>query len=143
MGTNKQNTNESYKSTVWRITPKHLNSGIQIVDIAAHIAGVMFNWDWSLKTMQLLDLKIGNQCNNFPKGADKTGPMHFRVNRPEQPEDSNNRAKISFLKSLKGKCMEQKLMISILIRLFQENYDFFQMKTLTHDISVSDFYNFS
>lgn len=135
MGTHKHNTNESYNSTVWRITPKHLNSGIQIVYIAAHIAGVMFNWDWSLKTMQLLDLKIGHQCNNFPKGAKG-------VNRPEQPEDSNNRAKISFLKSLKGKCMEQKLMISILIRLFQENYDFFQMKTLTHDISVSHFYNF-
>ncbi|CAB3229648.1 unnamed protein product [Arctia plantaginis] len=43
------------------------------VEIAAYIAGGMFNEGYSavLKTMQLLDLKIGQQCNNFAKGVDK------------------------------------------------------------------------
>ncbi|CAB3224577.1 unnamed protein product [Arctia plantaginis] len=68
-----QNANETFNSTVWRIAPKHLNSGIKIVEIAAYIAGGMFNEGYSavLKTMQLLDLIIRQQCNNFVKGADK------------------------------------------------------------------------
>ena len=68
-----QNANESFNSTVWRMSPKHLHSGIKIVEIAASIAGGMFNEGCSaaLKTMQLLDLKIGQQCNNFAERADK------------------------------------------------------------------------
>nr|XP_032514623.1 uncharacterized protein LOC116768095 [Danaus plexippus plexippus] len=57
LGGHTQNANESFNSTVWRIVPKHLNSGIKIVEIAAYIAGGMFNEGYSavLKTMQLLD----------------------------------------------------------------------------------------
>ncbi|CAB3241904.1 unnamed protein product [Arctia plantaginis] len=67
LGGHTQNANESFNSTVWRIVPKHLNSGLKIVEIAAYIAGGIFNEGYSaaLKTMQLLDLKIGQQCNNF------------------------------------------------------------------------------
>ncbi|XP_046617623.1 uncharacterized protein LOC124303880 [Neodiprion virginianus] len=73
LGGHTQNANETFNSTVWRITPKHLHSGIKIFEIAAYIAGEMFNEGYSaaLKTMQLLDLKIGHQCNNFAKGADE------------------------------------------------------------------------
>ena len=73
LGGHTQNANESFNSTVWRMTPKHLHSGIKIVEIAAYIAGGMFNEGYSaaLKTMQLLDLKIRQQCNNFAERADK------------------------------------------------------------------------
>ncbi|OWR50850.1 hypothetical protein KGM_202497 [Danaus plexippus plexippus] len=64
LGGHTQNANESFNSTVWRIVPKHLNSGIKIVEIAAYIAGGMFNEGYSA------------QCNNFAKGADNE-----RVNR--------------------------------------------------------------
>ncbi|XP_025159029.1 uncharacterized protein LOC105189804 isoform X2 [Harpegnathos saltator] len=33
-----QNSNESFNSTIWLITPKHLNSGQKIVEIAAYMA---------------------------------------------------------------------------------------------------------
>ncbi|KAI4472277.1 hypothetical protein M0802_016986 [Mischocyttarus mexicanus] len=59
--------------------PKVLkSSSFKIIKIAAYIAGGMFNEGYSaaLKTMQLLDLKIGQQCNNFARGVDKK-----RVNR--------------------------------------------------------------
>ena len=73
LGGHTQNANESFNSTVWRMAPKHLHSGIKIVEIAAYIARGMFNEGYSatLKTMQLLDLKIGQQCNNFSERADK------------------------------------------------------------------------
>ncbi|EFN61336.1 hypothetical protein EAG_00043, partial [Camponotus floridanus] len=50
-----------FNSTVWRMSPKHLNSGRKIVEIAAYMAAGMFNEGYSavLSTMQLLDLKIG------------------------------------------------------------------------------------
>lgn len=72
LGGHTQNANESINSTVWRIVPKHLHSGIKIVEIAAYIAGGMFNEGYSaaLKIMNLLDLKIGQQCNNFAEKAD-------------------------------------------------------------------------
>ncbi|CAB3249671.1 unnamed protein product [Arctia plantaginis] len=47
---------------------------------------------------------------------DKTGAIHFEVKRPEQPADSNIRAKTSFLKSLKGNSMDQESLISLLLR---------------------------
>lgn len=38
LGGHTQNANESYNSTIWRLAPKHLNSGIKIVEIAAFTA---------------------------------------------------------------------------------------------------------
>ena len=60
LGGHTQNSNESFNSTVWRINPKHLNSGQKIVEIATYMAAGMFNEGYSsvLSTMQLLDLKI-------------------------------------------------------------------------------------
>ncbi|XP_058810387.1 uncharacterized protein LOC131675426 [Phymastichus coffea] len=73
LGGHTQNANESFNSTVWRMTPKHLHSGIKIVEIATYIAGGMFNEGYSavLQTMQILDLKIGQQCMNFSRQADQ------------------------------------------------------------------------
>ena len=56
-----QHSNESFNSTVWRMSPKHLNSGQKVIEIAAYMAAGMFNEGYSavLTTMQLLDLKVG------------------------------------------------------------------------------------
>ncbi|XP_058808181.1 uncharacterized protein LOC131673856 [Phymastichus coffea] len=72
LGGHTQNSNESFNSTVWRITPKHLNSGQKIVEIAAYMAAGMFNEGYSavLQTMQLLNLKIGQQCKMFADNVD-------------------------------------------------------------------------
>ena len=43
LGGHTQNANESFNFTAWRMSPKHLHSGIKIVEIAAYIAGGMFN----------------------------------------------------------------------------------------------------
>ncbi|XP_066590498.1 uncharacterized protein [Prorops nasuta] len=72
LGGHTQNSNESFNSTVWRVTPKHLNSGQKIVEIAAYMAAGMFNEGYSavLHTMQLLNLKIGQQCKMFTDNVD-------------------------------------------------------------------------
>ena len=67
-----QNSNESFNSIVWRLNPKHVNSGFKIVEIAANMATGIFNEGYSavLSTMQLLDIVIGQQCKNFADTVD-------------------------------------------------------------------------
>ncbi|XP_071582033.1 uncharacterized protein [Temnothorax nylanderi] len=67
LGGHTQNANESFNSTVWRLAPKHLNSGINIIEITAIIASGVFNESYYaiLKLMELLDIKIGQQCKFF------------------------------------------------------------------------------
>ena len=43
LGGHTQNPNESFNATVWRMAPKHLNSGHKIVEIAAYMAAGIFN----------------------------------------------------------------------------------------------------
>ena len=63
LGGHTQNANESFNSTVWRMAPKHLDSGLKIVETASYLAAGMFNEGYStiLTTMQQLQLKIGQQ----------------------------------------------------------------------------------
>lgn len=98
LGGHTQNANESFNSTVWRMTPKHLHSGIKIVEIAAFIAGGMFNEGYSavLKTMHLLGLKIGLQCNSFCNKADED-----RITR------QNRRASLATKEARTARRMEQ------------------------------------
>lgn len=71
LGGHTQNSNESFNSTVWRLNPKHLHSGLQIVELSAYIAAGVFNEGHSaiLMVMNLLQLKVGQQCKMF---ADNT-----------------------------------------------------------------------
>ena len=72
LGGHTQNPNESFNATVWRMTPKHLNSGHKIIEIAAYMAAGIFNEGYSavLITMQLLHLNIGQQCKTFVDTTD-------------------------------------------------------------------------
>lgn len=72
LGGHTQNSNKSFNSIVWRLNPKHLNSGQKVVEIAAYMATGIFNEGYSavLETMQLLNMIIGQQCKNFSQSAD-------------------------------------------------------------------------
>jgi len=61
LGGHTQNANESFNATVWRLAPKHLNSGLKIVEILAYIAAGVFNEGYSsiLKIMNALDIIVG------------------------------------------------------------------------------------
>lgn len=67
LGGHTQNANASFNCMVWRLAPKHLNSGIKIIEIAAFIAAGVFNEGYYavLKIMETLDIKIGQQCKLF------------------------------------------------------------------------------
>lgn len=62
-----QNANESFNGTVWRLAPKHLNCGSKIIEIAAYLAGGMFNegYVFILKVMNDLQVEIGPSCKQF------------------------------------------------------------------------------
>lgn len=49
------------------MAPKHLHSGKKIIEIAVNMAAGIFNEGYSavLITMQLLNIKIGQQCKMF------------------------------------------------------------------------------
>ncbi|GFX33519.1 uncharacterized protein TNCV_1931861 [Trichonephila clavipes] len=38
-----QNANESFNSTIWRLSPKHLHSGVKIVELSSYLAVGLFN----------------------------------------------------------------------------------------------------
>ncbi|XP_043257881.1 uncharacterized protein LOC122400460 [Colletes gigas] len=67
-----QNANESFNATVWRLTPKHLNSGRKIVEIAAYIAAAIFNEGYVavLQIMAELELRVGSQSKKYAKEVD-------------------------------------------------------------------------
>lgn len=81
LGGHTQNANESFNSTIWRLAPKHLNSGIKIIEIAAFLAAGIFNEGYYavLKIMEMLNIKIGQQCKLCADTHDAT-----RVTRQER-----------------------------------------------------------
>ncbi|KZC13116.1 hypothetical protein WN55_05539, partial [Dufourea novaeangliae] len=88
VGDHTQNVNESFNSTVWRLAPKHLTYGINIIEIAAFIAASVVNEGYCaiLKMMNILQIKIGHECKSF---ADKYNAA--RVNRQERRSPSSSK----------------------------------------------------
>ncbi|XP_071579129.1 uncharacterized protein [Temnothorax nylanderi] len=80
LGGHTQNANESFNSTIWRLAPKHLHSGVKIIEIAAYITAGIFNEGYFavLKIMEILQIKIGPQCKLF---AD-----NYKVERTKRQE---------------------------------------------------------
>jgi len=69
LGRHTQNPNESFNALVSKLAPKHLNTGIKIIQIAAFIATVIFNegYDAILKIMDTLDIVLGRECHLYAK----------------------------------------------------------------------------
>jgi len=93
-----QNANESFNSTVWCMSPKHLHSGRKIIEISAYMAAGMFNEGYSavLSTMQLLDLKIGQLCKMLADNVDA-----------QRIERENRRTSLSSKEALTAHRLEQ------------------------------------
>ncbi|KYN19307.1 PREDICTED: uncharacterized protein LOC108761628 [Trachymyrmex cornetzi] len=85
LGGHTQNANESFNATIWRIAPKHLNSGLKITEIAAYLAAGIFNEGFSsiLRVMQQLELTIGTYCMSFANKRDE-----IRVSQEEHRSHS-------------------------------------------------------
>ena len=67
-----QNSNESFNSTVWHLSPKNYSSGKKILQIASDIAVCNFNDGLInvLRIMKVMDMNIGPQSYNFCLEAD-------------------------------------------------------------------------
>ena len=88
LGGHTQNANESFNPTIWRLAPKHLNSGRKIVEIAAFIATGVFNEGYYaiLKIMQTLEINIGDHCKLFAENYDAQ-----RIRRQERRSLSSSK----------------------------------------------------
>jgi len=64
LGGETQNNNESFNSTVWRLTPKHFHCGPKVNEIAAYLATGIFNEGFYavLKTMTI-GIIVGEKAN--------------------------------------------------------------------------------
>ncbi|XP_074111956.1 uncharacterized protein LOC141535751 [Cotesia typhae] len=72
LGGHTQNANECYNSTVWRLCPKHLNSGLKIVEMSAFISAGLFNdgLNFILRVMNSMQIIIGRQCMSYREKID-------------------------------------------------------------------------
>ncbi|XP_018363685.1 PREDICTED: uncharacterized protein LOC108761572 [Trachymyrmex cornetzi] len=88
LGGHTQNANESFNSTVWRFCPKHLHSGLKIVESATFIAAGLFNEGYSaiFQIMMALKLIIGRQCKMYGDNVDE-----WRVPRQERRSISSSK----------------------------------------------------
>ncbi|KYM96986.1 hypothetical protein ALC62_12364, partial [Cyphomyrmex costatus] len=73
LGTNTQNSNESYNSCVWHIVPKHTFVGRKVVEIAAYCTACTFNEDLQplLKIMETMGVTIGRNAVDLVQRRNK------------------------------------------------------------------------
>jgi hypothetical protein len=67
-----QNNNESLNAMIWKIAPKILFSGTEVVHAAANIATIIFNEGYIglLQVVQLMNMTIGPNLHNYCKEKD-------------------------------------------------------------------------
>lgn len=72
LGGHTQNANESFNGTIWRLTPKHLNAGRKVVELAAFLAAIIFNDGYTLilRVMQEIGVNIGTEAKSFAHRTD-------------------------------------------------------------------------
>ncbi|GFV33490.1 uncharacterized protein TNCV_318161 [Trichonephila clavipes] len=72
LGGHKQNANESYNSTIWRLAPKHLHSELKLVELASYLVAGLFNEGNSslLMVMNEAGIVVGRQSFNYAEQVD-------------------------------------------------------------------------
>ena len=78
------------------MAPKHLHSGLKIVEIASYLAAGMFNEGYSAILTIMQQLKIGQQCKMFADNVDK-----------QQIERERRRASLSSKEARTARRLEQ------------------------------------
>ena len=66
-----QNANESFKATIWRLSQKHIHSGLKIIAISACLAAGIFNEGYSsaLQIVNKLNLTIDIYAKVFAENC--------------------------------------------------------------------------
>lgn len=90
VGANTQNNNESYNSVVWRIAPKHIFSGKNIVELAANCALCRYNEGSMplLKIMETMGVTIGLTASAM---AAKNDESRIQLSNFQSSEQSKQR----------------------------------------------------
>jgi len=80
LGAETQNNNESLNSLIWTFAPKHLHSGLKIVEIVTFLAVMIFNEGFQtiLKTISM-GCKIGCEAQAYVHHRDQA-----RIDRSER-----------------------------------------------------------
>ena len=68
-----KNANESFNATVWRLSPKHLHSGLKIIEMSVFIAAGIFNEGYTsiLRVMNKLNIIVGTYSKVFVENNDE------------------------------------------------------------------------
>lgn len=72
LGGHTQNANESFNSTVWRLAPKHLHSGLKVIEVASYLATGLFNEGNTslLMVMKEAGIVVGTQSLHYAEQMD-------------------------------------------------------------------------
>ncbi|KYN09153.1 hypothetical protein ALC57_18735 [Trachymyrmex cornetzi] len=73
-----QNSNESFNQLVWKITPKHLQAGFSVVEVAANIAACTFNDGTTahLSILHSMGVNIGHSAHEYARKEDESRILH-------------------------------------------------------------------
>lgn len=90
LGGHTQNANESYNNLIWRLAPKHLHSGMKIVQIAAHISAGVFNEGQSsiLRIMNAMEIIVDKQSLQYAKSKDSERILKQDVKTSEASKEA-------------------------------------------------------
>ncbi|GFU41174.1 uncharacterized protein TNCV_3899831 [Trichonephila clavipes] len=89
LGGHTQNSNESFNSTIWRLTPEHLHSELKILELTSYLAAGLFNERDSslLMVMNEAGIIVGGQSFNYAEQMDnKRVSRQFRRSSLESKE---------------------------------------------------------
>ncbi|XP_044580501.1 uncharacterized protein LOC123262383 [Cotesia glomerata] len=81
LGGHTQNANESFNSTIWRMAPKHLHSGLKTIEIAAYLAACLFNEGSSSILLVMNELGLIFRNNSFNHAQQSDSQRVTRQNR--------------------------------------------------------------
>ncbi|XP_014469587.1 PREDICTED: uncharacterized protein LOC106741784 isoform X2 [Dinoponera quadriceps] len=84
-----QNSNESFNQLIWKIAPKTMNSGAEIVNIAVFLATCMFNNGVTslLEIMNVLGISVGSGAHLYAAEEDETRIVKAELQAQEQTKE--------------------------------------------------------
>ncbi|XP_014478531.1 PREDICTED: uncharacterized protein LOC106746440 [Dinoponera quadriceps] len=88
-----QNSNESFNQLIWKIAPKTMNSGAEIVNIAVFLATYMFNNGVTLllEIMNVLGISVGSGTHLYAAEEDETRIAKAELQAQEQTKEGRIR----------------------------------------------------
>lgn len=91
LGGHTQNASESFNLTVWRFAPKHLHSGLKVIEVASYLAAGLFNEGNSSLLMVMNEAKIVEGLQSFNYAGQMDNQRVSRQNRRNSLESKEGR----------------------------------------------------